>query len=245
MSLLSMVQQVANKVLGTIPANITAAVQSADSNIQQIISFLNEEGRQCGSRHSWQALRAEATFNTVATESQGSVLALCGPDFNFVVNETMWDRSTRRPVFGPKSPAEWQQLKAQLMQGPWYQFTVRGNQILFIPVPAVGDAIYFEWCTKFWCTDMTGVTGKTAMTVDTDISKLDEDLHVLGGIWRFKQDKGLPWQADQEKYERMFSDMTSRDGVKARVNLAGVQSDIYPGIIVPAGNWPIAGEPSA
>lgn len=244
MSLLSIVQQVASKVLGTIPTTITAAIGSADSNIQQIVSYVNEEGRQLGARAAWQVLREEATFTTLNQEDQGSILSIAGPDFLFVVNETFWDRSTRRPVFGPKTAAEWQQLKAQLMQGPWYQFTLRGNHILFIPVPAAGDACFFEWVSKFWCTDLTGV-GKSSMTVDTDVAVLDEDIITLGTIWRFKQDKGLPWQDDADKYEAAVADAIARDGVKSRINLGGVQSDIYPGIIVPTGNWPISGEPSA
>lgn len=238
-----MVQEVASKCLGTIPSTITAAIGSLDSNIQQIIQFLNEEGRQAAGRHSWQALTKEATFNTLATEVQGSVLTICGADFNFVVNETIWDRTTRRPVYGPRSPSEWQLLKAQPNQGPFYQYRLRGNQILFIPAPPVNDAIYFEWVTKFWCTDVSGVTGRTAMTVDTDVSKLDEDLHILGGIWRFKQAKGLPWDDFHEKYERMFADLTSRDGIKARLNLAGSGGSMQPGLLVPAGSWPISGNP--
>lgn len=337
MSLLTMVQQVAAKVLKTIPSTITTAVGSADANIQEIIQYLNEEGRQCGSRHPWQVLRAEAVFTTVGVaggiltttglvggagyaggfssvygivpltgghgagaqatigvtngavtsvvllntgqgsgyqagdvlsasnanlggsgagfsitvgtvgivgqQNQGSILTLTGPDFNFVVNETFWDRTTRRPVFGPKTPAEWQQLQAQQMQGPWWQFTLRGNQIIFLPPPPPGDLCFFEWITKFWCTNSGGNQGQTAMVADTDVSKLDEDLHVLGGIWRFKQANRFAYQKDEDKYERMFADLTSRDGIKARLNLAGAQNDLCPGVLVPSGNWPIAGQP--
>lgn len=243
MSLLSMTQEIANKTIGTPASAITTATGSADQNIQQMVSAVNEAGRQLGSRHPWQALRNEATFQTVATTIQGSVLTLCGPDFNFVVNETMWDRSQRRPVFGPKSPAEWQQLMAQVMQGPWYQFTVRGNNILFLPTPPAGDNIYFEWCTKFWATDVTGVTGKSKMTADTDVAKIDEDLLILEGIWLFKSWKGLPYAADQTRSEKFFSDLTTRDGVAGRRALSGRQNDMQPGVLVPAGSWPIAGEP--
>lgn len=242
MSLLSIVQSVAQKVGLATPQ---VGVSSADPKVLQIVAFVNEDGKELGKRHSWQALRAEATFNTVNAENQGSILTLTGPDFAFIVNETVWDRTTRRPVFGPKTPAEWQQLKAQLMQGPWYQFTLRGNNILFIPVPPAGHTIFFEWITKYWCTDTSGATGKLAMTADTDVSKLDEDFHILGGIWRFKAANKLDYGEDFDKYERAFADATSRDGIKARLNLAGAQSDIYPGILVPSGNWPISGEPSA
>jgi hypothetical protein len=337
-SLLTIVQSVAQKVLGTAAAQIPTAVGSADSNVQTILALINEDGQELASRHTWQVLRNEASFSTTGVQgaigsftglmggagyagglsyvynnvpltggagtlatatisvkngvvtavalsqygtgqnyvagnvlsasnanlggtgagfqvtvgtvtlqgnqNQGSIITLAGPDFSFIISETFWDRTTRRPVFGPKTPAEWQQLQAQLMQGPWYQYTIRGNNLLMIPPPAVGDLIYFEWMSKYWCTDTTGVTGKSAMTVDSDISKLDETLHILGGIWRFRQAKRLAYQADQAKYEAKFADQTSRDGVKPTLNLAGTQEDIYPGIIVPSGNWPISGESS-
>ncbi len=178
-----------------------------------------------------------ATIGIVGVQAQGSILTLTGPDFNFMVNETMWDRTTRRPVFGPKSAAEWQQLSAQQMQGPWWQFTLRGNQLLFIPAPTPGDTIYFEWVTRYWATDTTGATGKSIMTVDTDVSKLNEQWHILGAIYRFKQQNGLPYTEDKGKYDLAVADACTRDGVRSRINMLGAQADLYPGIVVPAGNW--------
>jgi hypothetical protein len=178
-----------------------------------------------------------ATVGLVSQENQGSIIALTGPDFNFVSNETMWDRTTRRPIFGPKSPPEWQQLKAQFMQGPWFQYRIRGNQLLFLPAIGFGDLIYFEWVSKYWCTAQGGMPGQTAMVLDTDIGVLDERLTTLGTIWRFKQAKGFPFEDAANKYEAAVADAIGRDKSKARLNLAGAQTDIYPGIVVPAGNW--------
>lgn len=180
----------------------------------------------------------------VGQQDQGNITTIAGPDFSFFVNETMWNRSQRRPVFGPKSPAEWQQLKAQFMQGPWIQYRLRGNRLLFLPAPSPGFAIYFEWITKFWCTDTTGATGQSSLVQDTDISKLDERLHVLGGIWRWKKANKLDYEEDFQNYEKAVQDAIGRDGSKGRLNLTGAQTDIYPGVVVPAGSWPLSGEPS-
>lgn len=241
MSLLSIVKSASLRILASNP---TVAASSADPKVLQLVECVNEEGQELSSRHSWQALRHEATFNTVAAESQGDIRVICGQDFNFIVNETMWNRSQRRPVFGPKSPAEWQQLKAQFMQGPWIQYMLRGNQLLFLPVPSAGFAIYFEWISKYWCTASDLVTGQTSMLVDTDVGTLDERLLTLGAIWRFKQKNNLDYGEDQDTYEKAVQDAIGRDGSKGRLNLAGAQSDIYPGVVVPAGSWPISGEPS-
>lgn len=335
MSLLTIVQ---SAYLRTLASKPTVAAASADPKVLQCIECVNEAGQELGSRHSWQALRNEASFTTVGAaggitafgtltggtgyalgfsntynlvpltggtgsgalatvavtsgvvtsvtisndnpgagyvvgdllsataanlggsgsgfsvrvstvgivgqQNQGSILTLAGPDFNFIVNETMWNRTQRRPVFGPKSPAEWQQLKAQFMQGPWIQYILRGNQLLMLPSPSPGFAIYFEWISKYWCTNATASQGQTSMVLDTDIGVLDERLLTLGALWRFKKYNKLEYSEEHNDYEAAVEDAMTRDGSKGRLNLAGAQSDIYPGVVVPAGSWPISGMPS-
>lgn len=183
-----------------------------------------------------------ASVGFVGQQAQGNIFTITGPDFNFIINETMWNRTQRRPVFGPKSPAEWQQLKAQFMQGPWIQYMLRGNQLLMLPAPSPGFAIYFEWISKYWC-QSAALAGQTAMLADTDTGILDERLLTLGALWRFKQKNKLEYGEDEDIYEAAVDDAMTRDGSKGRLNLAGAQTDIYPGVVVPAGAWPITGNP--
>lgn len=234
MTLLSVTRAVALKVGVAVP---TVAVTSIDQNIQQIIGFVNEAGQEIASRYPWQEITKEATFNTLALESQGSILTLAGADFAFVLNETMWNRTQRRPVFGPKAPAEWQQLKAQLMTGPWSQYRIRGNQVLFIPPPPAGQAIYFEWVSKYWCTDVTGAIPAASMQADTDIGILDERIITLDTIWRYKQTKRLAYDEDFDKAEKAIADAMTRNASKPRLNLAGAAGDILPGVFIQAGNF--------
>lgn len=238
MSLLTLTQAVAVKVGLTKP---TVATASADTNVQQIIAFANEAGQELAARFGWQEITKEATFATVATESQGALQALTGPDFAFVLNETMWDRTTRRPVFGPKVPAEWQQLKAQYMTGPWSQYRIRGNQVLFIPVPPAGDAIFFEWVSTYWAATTTAPTvgAQPAFALDTDVSLLDERLLTLDTVWRYKQTKRLAYDEDFDKAESAIHDAMTRNASKPRLNLAGAKGDLAPGIWIQAGNFTI------
>lgn len=332
MSLLTVVQNVAVRVGLAKP---TVAAASADSNVQQIISFANEAGQELAHRYPWQALTKEASYSTpglqgglgvlgalvggtgyagglsnvynfvpltggagsgaqatitvtngVVTgvtlqavtigsgyavgnvlsasnallggsgtgfsitvqsvvlapqENQGSMATLTGPDFINVYNETMWDRTTRRPVYGPKLAAEWQQLKAQLMQGPWWQYRIRGGNLLMIPPPAVGDQIYFEWLSSYWVALTANAAGaQSSYLLDTDVGLLSERVITLDTIWRYKQTKRLAYDEDYDKAEAAIADLLSRDGSKPRLNLAGAQNDIYPGVLVPAGNWGIS-----
>lgn len=234
MSALDIVKSLMRRVM---KQTVTQAVGNADVKVLQALELVNEAGQELAARYSWQALTTESTFVTVATESQGLITTIAGADFSRIVNETFWNRSQMRPVYGPKSAAEWQQLKAQFMQGPWIQYRIRGNALLFLPVPAAGQSVYFEWITKNWCTDATGATGRSAFTVDTDIAKLDERLLTLDGLWRFKKANNLDYGEDQDKAETAITDAITRDGSKPRLNLGGAQTDVFPGILVPAGNW--------
>lgn len=234
MSLLQIVQSAAVRFGLSSP---NSAASNTDLNIQQIVALVNEEGQELAARASWQELTRESSFTTVAAEAQGSITTLAGSDFSFVLNETMWNRTQRRPLFGPKSPAQWQQLQAQFVQGPWQQYRIRGNQVLFIPAPAAGQLVYFEWVSKNWATDSTGATGKTSMTADTDIGVLDERLITLGAIWRFKAAKKFDYAEDFQKYEQAVEDALARNSSKPRLNLAGTDTDYYPGVFVSAGNW--------
>ena len=215
----------------------SSVVGNSANDVVQIKNIANEEGQELAARYSWQALTKEATFTTVATESQGVITTIAGSDFNFIINETFWNRSQRRPVFGPLSESKWQQLKAQQIVGPWVQHRIRGNTLIFIPVPAAGQICAFEWVSKNWCINSAGDTSYSSWNNDGDIGILDERVMSLGIIWRWKAIKGFPYSEDFAKYERAVSDYMDRDGGKPRLNLGDSQYDVYPGVIVPSGNW--------
>jgi len=220
-------------VLSTKP---TAAAASADPKILQAVEYVNEAGQELCARHSWQVMTREATFLSVAAEVQGTIQSIAGTDFNFIINETMWNRTQRRPLFGPKSSAEWQNLKAQFSSGPWASYRLRGNQLLFFPIPTAGQSVYFEWCSKFWVTS-SGGTPQIGIQADTDVALLDERLIALDGLWRFKRANKLSYDEDYDKAQAAIDDAISRDGSKPRLNLAGPPNELQPVVVVPIGNW--------
>lgn len=234
MSLLSIGQSLTLKVLKSKPTVIAA---SADPSILQMLELINEAGQELAARAAWQVLTAEATFLTLATEVQGTIQNLAGAGYLFTINETMWNRTQRRPIFGPKSPSEWQNLKAQFSSGPWTSWRLRGNQFLAFPIPAAGQSVFFEWVTKFWATDVTGVTPKSGFTVDGDVALLDERIITLDALWRFKRANKLSYDEDYQKAQDAINDAITRDGAKPRLNLTGQPNELQPVVLVPIGNW--------
>lgn len=232
MSLLTMIQQVCLRKGLTKPAGV---VSSSDQMILQLLALANEEGQDLSARHPWQALQNESTFTTVATESQGTIVTLAGAGFRYVLNDTMWNRDLRRPVFGPLVPYQWQQLKAQNITGPWNQFRIRGGNVLFIPAPVAGQTIAFEWISKYWATGVGGDASSWA--ADADTSYLDEEIMTQGILWRWNQAKGLDYAEDYNKYERLIADAAARDSARPVLNLNGVNMGYPAGVFVPLSGW--------
>lgn len=234
MSILTMIQDCCN-VIGIDSPN--TVIGNVDRQISQLLALANKTGESLA-REPFQSLNLEATFTTVATESQGAVSTIA-PGFKYIINETIFNRDLKRPVFGPLSPQRWQQLKAANINGPWNQFRIRAGNIIFIPAPAAGQHCYFEYRSKNWATDSTGVTTKEKFSVDTDLILFDEGLFKLALIWRWKHAKTLDYAEDFAEYQRVLLDELARDGGKDRINLTGEEYLYRPAIMVPEGSWSI------
>lgn len=232
MNCLQIIQTACRRIGINAPA---AAVTSTDLQILQILSLSEEEGQEQATRYQWQALRGEATFTTVAAQLQTTVSAIA-PGLDYIVNDTIWNRTLRRPVYGPKSAQEWQQSIANQINGPFNSYRVMGDAINFYPAPSAGDSCYFEYQSRNWINTSSSSTSDT-WTNDADTPKLNGDLIVLGTIWRWKQVKGLDYAEDYAKYERRLADAMGRDASKPILNMSGTRWEIQPAIVVPAGSW--------
>jgi hypothetical protein len=201
-----------------------------------MLALLNEEASELATRTNWQALARESHFVTVAAEQQGLISTIC-PNLGYVLNDTIWNRTIRRPVFGPLGAQYWQQQKAMFNAGPWNQYRIKGNSLNFFPAPAAGQDCYFEYVSKAIATDSTGAVEKTAYTADGDLSVLNEDILTYGLIWRWKAAKGLDFGTDFQKYERRVLDAIGKDAAKPILNMGEARYDIFPAVIIPSGSW--------
>lgn len=231
-TLLQIIQSAAKRLALTSP---NAAYSSSDQQIIQLVDLLNEEGKELAARYPWQCITDEITFTTVATEIQGAMSTIA-PDYNYIINDTIWNRTLRRPVFGPRTNQSWQQQKAFAINGPWSSFRIKGDDLIMYPTPSAGQDCYFEIISKNWITKSTTGTA-SEWTNDADTPLLDDELLLLGLIWRWKAMKGLDYGEDFNKYERRVLDAMTRDGSKDWLSLTNTKYDIYPGVVVPAGSW--------
>lgn len=214
MSLLTIVQEVASRLSLPIPATV---VSNTDKTALRLLSLAREEGRAMSRHGPWKRLTAEKTFTTVAQEIQTSAVP---SDLDWIIPETIFNRTLRKEVEGPLTPVEWQQHKATLVTRVNPAFRIRGADFLMGPAPSAGETIAYEYVTKNWCTSAAG-TAQTSWTADGDLPLLDEELHILGIIWRFRWRLGVDYSADSATYELEVSRALNREGSRRRISTDG------------------------
>jgi len=236
MTILSLVQKTARSVGLAVP---TTVVGSTDRNTIQLLALANEEGEDLAARTQWTAMWKEQTFTQVAAALQGTIQGgiVSDGDYDYILNDTMWNRTTSLPVLGPLNTMDWQTLQAFPVTGPYQQYKIEQGKLYFDPAGAnATDTIAFHYKTTSWC-ESSGGTGRSEWTADTDVGRLDESLMRLGLIWRWKKQKGLEYAEDFNTYERRVMNAIARDGGAPRLQLAGGIRHRLPGIMLPLGSW--------
>lgn len=223
MTVLEIVRSVCGIIGLPQPSSLTG---TTDLQVIQLRELLNTEGEELEKRSSvgWEALIAEATFTTVATEDQGALSTIITGNYRYIVNETIWNRTDGTPIYGPRSPRVWQGYKAVNFAGPYPEYRIRGGHLLLLPVPTAGQTCAFEYASRNWL-QTSGGSPLSTIASDTDVPLLDSSLLKKGLEWRWRRAKGLDYSQEFDDYERGVADALARDGTKARKDLGGNEPD--------------------
>lgn len=213
MTLLTICRDAATRLGIVQPSSV---VNSTDNQVQRLYGFAQQEGKSLMRRYAWQVLTKQETFTATATETQSAVLP---SDFDRFVDDTFYNTTRKRPVYGPLSPQDWSFSNAVVATVLIESFRQRGSttDILLKPTATAGDEYSFEYISKNWCTT-SGGTEQSAWASDTDLPILDEELIILGIVWRFKAGQGFDYSEEFRTYELMVAQAMARDGGKRTLN---------------------------
>jgi len=219
----------------------TSVVGSVDTQNVQILNLLNEVLEELVDRWVFEELILETTFTTIAAEDQGSILTIAPLGFDRIINETIFDRTQKIPIYGPIGPQAWQQAKAFVPIGPAYRYRIRGGHLLFNPLPAAGHTCAFEYVSNQIVLDTVSGFNKSSFTLDTDTFNLNSRLLTQGLRWKWKCEKGLPYAQDKDLWETSCLNEGARSGAKRTLYQSGDATDggVGPVIIIPPGSWPL------
>lgn len=237
MSVLSIIQ---SHCLKHALAKPTSVVGSTDTQSLQLLEVLSEVIDEITVEAKMQVTTLIATHTLTAAEDQGALSTLCPSGYVAANFETFYDRSLMRPLYGPLNDQEWQALMALPNPGPFYKFRILGDHLLINPVPtAPFSLIAWEYMSSWAVTD-SGGTAKAGITADSDLCVFPENILKRGLSYRWKQIKGLPYQADEKRYWDLMNNYLARDAVKRELDMAnGPPQALKPGIFVPAASWPV------
>lgn len=236
MTALTMVQNATSRLGLSVPG---AIFSSTDTQVVQFRNLMNQEGKDlakgAATDHPWTKLISEQTFSTTAAAVQTGAVPT---DFGWYINDTAWNRTTEIKLDGPITAEDWQRYQAVgAITLPNAVFRFRGGDVLIYPDPTASQTVAFEYVSSYWAETSAGAGASlAAMTSDTDVAILDEELITLGIIWRFLQAKGLDYAEAFRTYQLEVNKAIGRDGGRYKYNLAGHSFPRYQGNI-PEGSW--------
>ena len=217
------------------------SIGNTDAQVAQILGLLEEATEELVMRNArgWQILTREVVFVTKAQEVQGSLSELA-PGFRAVTNDTLFNRTTRLPIYGPLLPMERQATKALQTAGPYYRYWIANDQLHLYPTPPAGQTIAFEYTsTACWSDGQSPATYSEYPTTDTAICLFPKPVVIAQLRWRWKKEKGLEYAQDFDSAELLLNAAIAADGTRRVVDLGGTELVARPGIMIPTGSWPL------
>ena len=175
---------------------------------------------------------------TGATYSFGQANYPMPSDYQRTVNKTMYNKSNRWSVIGPKTAQEWQWLKASyITTGPRMRYRIIGDEFVIWPASYASNIVLgFEYQSNAWVEAANG-TPKTKATVDTDTFLFPDRLLVLGTKLKYFEIKGFDTTTLYADYQRELSKFKAQDAGADTLSMA----PRYPNILLTQNNIPDTG----
>lgn len=215
----------------------TELVTSQELTNIQLLALINAAGNELTTYFDWEFLLKTSTITSVANQG-----AYARPDdYGRQINQTIWDKTNRRPAAGPVSPQGWQVLTNALVSvGPFVRYRVAGRKVEFLPVPTVEGRIFnFQYVSNGWVQSYLDPDVYTPMIAnDLDIIQFDYWLMTKFVKLKLWQSKGLNTEALASDFNRTFDAVTGQDHGAPELNLASSRQTPYLSLYnVPDGNW--------
>ena len=168
--------------------NPNAQLTSQDYDIRQIKAFMNAAGKDVARRAEWSRL-----YTTWAVPGRISEVSL-PTDFQQMAEQgaVRLNKPSFTPVRPVISPEQWALLTVRPSAQYYYHLT--GGKLLFAPALDTDGAIV-RYVSKNW------VEGKPEISQNGDVLRIPERLVEKGAVWRWKRQKGIPYDDMLAEFE--------------------------------------------
>lgn len=222
--------------LSIVAADISDPFASTDANVIQLGRLLTSVGRELVEERHWTHLQKSHTFST----SNGTYVYSLPSDFDRMMDQTQWNRTTQLPAGGPVEAQAWQYLQAQTSAATiTVLFRTVNGELWLYPTPTSTQTIAFEYVTAFWVKP-TGQTAPTTSRVSaaTDTLYFDPLLLVRGLKLAWKRAKGMDTTAAQGDYDARLEQAKNADGAAPVLSISPGAEGIP---LIDGRNLPITG----
>lgn len=223
MSLLTIVQGACDSLLNALPPKYAAG--NADDSVRQMVSLLNEEGREQAFGYPWQALTRRVEKPALPQEDQGDIESLA-PGYAYILNDTIWLGGMPFKPLGPQNPQAVTGMEA-FGFSPATTYWIEGNHLFVKRVPSASQRLMFRYQSRNWVKAADG-TEKGMMTLDDDKPLIPERVLLLALVWRWLQRNGMPYEQEYMNYRNALQQYTSREGTRAVLNVSAGTSGYSP-----------------
>lgn len=215
----------------------SALVGATESAVVQYRTIMLDVVRTLA-QYDWQVLSYRTTFTTIAAEDQGRLSAIIGTEpYNGLILLSLWDETLRRPLYGPITRQTYEMYKAFTVTGPLYQWLTMNDHLYITPAIPAGHTIGLAYQSEYGIADSTLTTRKATFTDDTDVVLFPNLVVDLCFEYKWKKIKGEEWETTYTEYMSAVARNIVKDG-KPIFRLDKPSTNLRPGIIIPAGNWP-------
>lgn len=197
MTLLTIVQDTCRALPLTVP---TSVIDNTDPQVAQLLYLLKSLVKDLMANHEWNELITNWEFTTTAdphTETFPTARQRAP------VSGLVWRQNSLTPLVGPINSNQYVYLKNHVAGNYPGYWRNQGGGIQIIGIGS-GEVINTEYISNEIWLDTDETTTKSEPDADTDtirMATVDDDMAVLGLIWRWRQRKGLNYAEDMQSYE--------------------------------------------
>lgn len=145
----------------------SSPVSDVDDTFKQMVALLDSAGQEMCELNAWPVL--VKNYRIFTGEDDTGIYDLPN-DFNYMIDQTGWDRTNRVALGGPLSAQDWTYLVGRdLVSSTIYVSfrQVEGKLYVFPQPPPEGMEITFEYISRDWLQEVGEELGQEAQTRDT------------------------------------------------------------------------------
>ena len=180
-----------------------------DEAFVQLVGLLTGAGQELCELNPWPVLVRRYEINTNPANDGTSGSYDLPDDFNYMIDQTGWDRKNRVAIGGPLSAQDWTYLAGRdlVSQTIYASFRQVDGKIDIYPQPAPEDMlITFEYISRNWLMEQgQTIPNRDDIGAGSDLCVLDPQLTIKFLKLKFLQAKGFDTSAAGLEFDTMLN----------------------------------------